>query len=64
MVTHTEENVHVFACEGTSDDLDVPVKAILTDKDFSKKHNIGSINSINLARIVIQAAHYVYGTKY
>lgn len=33
MVTHPEPNVHVYACDGTSDDLDVPIKAVSTGLD-------------------------------
>ncbi|ODM99419.1 Threonine synthase-like 2 [Orchesella cincta] len=54
MISVTEDNVHVFATEGTSDDLDVPIK-----KSFPAP-GLMSINSINWARIMIQIAHYVY----
>lgn len=56
----TEEKAHVFAVDGTSDDLDVPIKAVLSDKKFSQENNLCSINSINLARVAIQSAHFFY----
>jgi len=54
MISVTEDNVHVFATEGTSDDLDVPIKKCFPSPGLM------SINSINWARIMIQIAHYVY----
>ena len=48
------------AVEGTSDDLDVPIKAVFGDWAFVKKHNLCSINSINWARVLVQAGHFVY----
>ena len=48
------------AVEGTSDDLDVPIKAVFGDRAFVKEHNLCSINSINWARILVQAGHFVY----
>lgn len=59
--THHEENVHVYAVDGTSDDLDVPIKSILNDKEFCSAHNIVSTNSINLGRVLLQTVHYFYG---
>lgn len=60
MTTHPDRNVHVFACEGTSDDLDVPIKAVLNDADFASRHKLCSINSVNWARVCIQIAHFFY----
>ncbi len=53
MITVAEKNVHVFATEGTSDDLDIPIK-----KCFPAS-GIVSINSINWARIMIQVCKTV-----
>ena len=46
--------------DGTSDDLDIPIKKVFADTDFVEKHNLCSINSINWARILVQIAHYIY----
>ena len=46
--------------DGTSDDLDIPIKKVFADPDFVAKHNLCSINSINWARILVQIAHYIY----
>lgn len=56
----TEPKAHVFAVDGTSDDLDVPIKAVLSDSAFAAQHHLCSINSINLARVAIQSAHFFY----
>ena len=56
----TEEKAHVFAVEGTSDDLDIPIKSVLSDASFVASHSLCSINSINLARVVLQSAHFIY----
>jgi len=60
MTTVLADNVHNFAVEGTSDDLDVPIKAVFADPDYVSKNNLCSINSINWARILVQISHYVY----
>ena len=57
---HNSKNDSVFTVEGTSDDLDVPIKKVFSDTDFIKKFNVCSINSINWARICVQIIHYIY----
>ena len=46
--------------DGTSDDLDEPVKRCFLDVEFSKEHHLMSLNSINWARIMLQIVHYFY----
>uniref|UniRef100_A0A8D0DU05 Threonine synthase-like 2 n=1 Tax=Salvator merianae TaxID=96440 RepID=A0A8D0DU05_SALMN len=60
MTTVIEDNVHVFLTEGNSDEIDEPIKELFADKDFSKKHNLMSLNSINWSRILVQIAHFFY----
>merc|ERR1719209_369698 len=60
MTTVLEDNVHCFGVDGSSDDLDVPIKAVFADPDYVEKHNLCSINSINWARILVQISHYFY----
>ncbi|CAC5360111.1 THNSL2 [Mytilus coruscus] len=60
MITAVEKNVHVYRVEGTSDDLDIPIKEVFKDVTFTKKHNLSSINSINWSRIMVQIVHYIY----
>ena len=60
MTTVLDDNVHNFAVDGSSDDLDVPIKAVFAEPDYVAKHNLCSINSINWARILVQIGHYFY----
>jgi len=60
MTTVLSDNVHNFAVEGTSDDLDVPIKAVFADPEYVDKHKLCSINSINWARILVQISHYIF----
>lgn len=60
MTTISSPNVKVFGCEGTSDDLDVPIRKVFADTSFVAKHNVLGLNSLNVARVLIQAAHYIY----
>lgn len=46
------------ACEGTSDDLDRPIAALFLDVEFRHKHSLGSLNSVNVARVLVQSVHY------
>ncbi|XP_078310780.1 threonine synthase-like 2 isoform X3 [Crassostrea virginica] len=60
MTTVMEDNVHVYRVDGSSDDLDIPIKLCFQDHAFTKRHNLSSINSINWARIMVQTVHYIY----
>ncbi|XP_061445743.1 threonine synthase-like 2 isoform X5 [Rhineura floridana] len=46
--------------EGNSDEIDEPIKELFADDDFSRRHNLMSLNSINWSRILVQIAHYFY----
>lgn len=46
--------------DGTSDDLDVPIKSVFADPDYVSTHHLCSINSINWARILVQISHFIY----
>merc|ERR1719320_2374119 len=60
MTTVLDSNVHCFGVDGSSDDLDVPIKAVFADLEYTKNNNLCSINSINWARILVQISHYFY----
>ncbi|KAJ6660493.1 hypothetical protein lerEdw1_017490 [Lerista edwardsae] len=60
MTTVIEENVHVFLAEGNSDEIDEPIKELFADEDFSRRHNLMTLNSVNWSRILVQMAHYFY----
>ncbi|KAG8591141.1 hypothetical protein GDO81_000059 [Engystomops pustulosus] len=61
MTTVIEDNVHVYAVDGTSDELDEPIKKLFGDTEFVKRHNLMSTNSVNWARVMVQIAHFFYG---
>ena len=52
--------VHVIGVDGSSDDLDRPMEVIFNDVAFKHQHNIGSVNSVNIARVLVQIAHYIW----
>jgi len=60
MLTMDAPNIHVVAGEGTSDDLDVPVKEVFCDTTYAEANHLGSLNSIQWGRVVLQTAHYIY----
>jgi len=60
MTTVLDKNVHVYCVEGSSDDLDVPLKQCTLNKEFVDRYNIGSMNSINIGRILAQIVYYFY----
>lgn len=57
----TMPNASVVAVEGTSDDLDVPCEAVLKDSNFKDSHSLGTVNSVNIVRMLVQTVHYFYG---
>ena len=60
MTTVSAASVRVVAVDGSSDELDAPIKRVLDDRQFSSQHSVTSINSINVARILLQMAHFVW----
>jgi threonine synthase len=59
MTTVSAGNVHNVAIEGTFDDCQALVKAMLNDAAFRARLNLAAINSINWGRIMAQAVYYV-----
>ena len=53
-------NVTVVGVEGSSDDLDVPMEACFRDAQYKARHRLGSVNSVNIVRLLVQAVHYLY----
>jgi len=60
MTTVPSANVHNLAIEGTFDDCQDLVKAMFNDAAFRDEMRLSAVNSINWARIMAQAAYYVY----
>lgn len=60
MTTVDDPNVHNLAIDGTFDDCQEIVKALFADQRLRAEIPISAVNSINWARIAIQAAYYVW----
>jgi len=60
MTTVPDLNVFNIAIEGTFDDCQAIVKSIFNDLDFKARYRLGSVNSINWARVLAQVVYYVY----
>ncbi|WKB53635.1 threonine synthase [Eleftheria terrae] len=61
MFSLQDENIHNLAVEGVFDDCQDIVKAVSNDLDFKRRHKIGTVNSINWARLVAQVVYYFAG---
>ncbi|KAL3041204.1 hypothetical protein OYC64_019417 [Pagothenia borchgrevinki] len=60
MITCLEDNVHVFAADGSSDDIDQPLRRLFADQDLVRAHGLMSLNSVNWSRVMVQLAHFIY----
>jgi threonine synthase len=61
MFSLQDENIHNIAIEGVFDDCQDIVKAVSNDLEFKKKYKIGTVNSINWARLMAQVVYYFAG---
>ena len=61
MFSLTDANIHNIAIEGVFDDCQDIVKAVSNDLVFKRKYKIGTVNSINWARLVAQVVYYFAG---
>ncbi|HSX92552.1 MAG TPA: threonine synthase [Hydrogenophaga sp.] len=61
MFSLTDPNIHNIAVEGVFDDCQDIVKAVSNDLDFKRRHKIGTVNSINWARLLAQVVYYFAG---
>ncbi|KAM4528383.1 threonine synthase-like 2 isoform 1-T2 [Odontesthes bonariensis] len=60
MITCLEDNVHVFAADGSSDDIDQPLRRLFADQQLVRSYGLMSLNSVNWSRVMIQLAHFIY----
>ncbi|XP_033125544.1 threonine synthase-like 2 [Anneissia japonica] len=60
MTTVIKDNVHNFCVDGSSDDIDIVIKKVVLDLPFTNQHNLGTMNSINWGRVMVQTIHYFY----
>ncbi|HZX28107.1 MAG TPA: threonine synthase [Telluria sp.] len=61
MFSLQDPNIHNIAVEGVFDDCQDMVKAVSNDLEFKARHKIGTVNSINWARVVAQVVYYFRG---
>ena len=61
MFSLQDENIHNIAVEGVFDDCQDIVKAVSNDLDFKRQYKIGTVNSINWARLMAQVVYYFAG---
>ena len=60
MTTIEAPHVQVVSADGTADATDVTVRKLFADQEFASKHNLMTLNSINVGRIIAQAVHFTY----
>ncbi|WP_164962118.1 threonine synthase [Rubrivivax sp. JA1026] len=61
MFSLQDANIHNLAVEGVFDDCQDIVKAVSNDLEFKRRHKIGTVNSINWARLLAQVVYYFAG---
>ncbi len=61
MFSLQDENIHNIAIEGVFDDCQDIVKAVSNDHAFKARYKIGTVNSINWARLLAQVVYYFAG---
>ncbi|OAV62094.1 threonine synthase [Enteractinococcus helveticum] len=60
MYTLTDDNIHNIVIDGVFDDAQNLVKELNGDLDFKAKHSLGTVNSINLGRLIAQSVYYFW----
>ncbi|MDO8278021.1 MAG: threonine synthase, partial [Burkholderiaceae bacterium] len=61
MFSLQDANIHNLAVRGVFDDCQDIVKAVSADAAFKRKYRIGTVNSINWARLMAQVVYYFAG---
>ncbi len=61
MFSLQDENIHNIAIAGVFDDCQDIVKAVSNDLEFKRQYKIGTVNSINWARLLAQVVYYFAG---
>jgi threonine synthase len=60
MTSVLDDNVFNLAVDGTFDDCQHIMKTTFADVDFKTKYSLGSVNSVNWARVLAQTVYYFY----
>jgi threonine synthase len=61
MFSLQDANIHNLSIEGVFDDCQDIVKAVSNQLDFKRRYKIGTVNSINWARLLAQVVYYFAG---
>ena len=61
MFSLMDDNIHNIAIEGVFDDCQDIVKNVSNDLEFKRRYKIGTVNSINWARLLAQVVYYFAG---
>jgi threonine synthase len=61
MFSLQDANIHNIVIDGVFDDCQDIVKAVSSDLAFKRKYSIGTVNSINWARLLAQVVYYFAG---
>jgi threonine synthase len=61
MFSLMDDNIFNIAVDGVFDDCQDMVKAVSNDLDFKRRYKIGTVNSINWARLLAQVVYYFAG---
>ncbi|MDP3424422.1 MAG: threonine synthase [Burkholderiaceae bacterium] len=61
MFSLMDDNIHNIAIEGVFDDCQDIVKAVSNDLAFKRQYKVGTVNSINWARLLAQVVYYFAG---
>jgi len=61
MFSLQDPNIYNIAVKGVFDDCQDMVKAVSNDLDYKTRQKIGTVNSINWARVVAQVVYYFRG---
>ncbi|RZL09400.1 MAG: threonine synthase [Rubrivivax sp.] len=64
MFSLQDPNIHNLAVDGVFDDCQDIVKAVSNDLAFKRQYKIGTVNSINWARLLAQVVYYFAGYFY
>lgn len=60
MTSVLDDNVFNLAVDGTFDDCQHIMKTTFADVAFKTEHSLGSVNSVNWARVLAQTVYYFY----